>query len=268
MEDNLQLIEQAKNGDVQVMAWLWDQYKDGICRICSKWFYKNQKFAATQGQQLDDLKQSGFLALVYAVNHFDSNKGEFSACLFYAIKQAIRKTVYQGHIRYKEFEGKSVAVGADPLNGVISLDMQIETDKGEVASLGALLPNLQSEEELRAIDEKAYISNLRAVLIDAMQELSPKQKGVLRGLFYDKLPAETVAQYMGLSKEQVFTVRAMALGRLRKNPRLQRWYNNEFSCAAWHGTGLRAWKHHGSVEEVAVEQSEFEVCSTLCSIHY
>lgn len=268
MEYSLQLIEQAKNADPEALTQLWNQYESFICLMCKKWFYMYQDFASSQGQQLDDLKQAGFLALVYAAKHYDATKGPFIIYLKYSLKREIRRTIYGPHIHYKNFDGKKVATSSDVLNQCCSLQKPIEASDGEEFTLEELLPDPEAEKAFQTIEENLYIDDLRAVLIRAMWDLSVKQREVLRRIFFYNQDKKFVAQNMGLTIEQVNNVRSMALSRLRKNPRLRKWYDEELSRMAWRGTGLQAWKRRGSAEEIAVECTDSSVRAMLRRIHY
>jgi RNA polymerase sigma-B factor len=89
----------------------------------------------------------------------------------------------------------------------VSLDRDLyDLDESELGSLGAILGHL---------DDAFERTGDRAILRRALEDLTPRQKDILRLLFYEDLSQAEIGERLNISQMQVSRLRRDALLRLR-----------------------------------------------------
>ena len=156
------------------------------------------------GAEFDDLYQSGYLALVAAVETYDPKGGKsFAGWLALTLKTA-----------FAEACGYRTARQAnDPLRRAASLDAPIGDDEDDGGSLIDLLPAADPLPEDLAV-EAVYVQQLHDALEKAMNDLTPRQQIILRRRYYGGHTQEAIAAALGCTRSGVSEQERAALKRL------------------------------------------------------
>ena len=81
MNNEIELINLAKGGDVKALDELYDKYRHNVLNIAKKYYISDGNS--------DDIVQEGMLGFVKAINTFDSNKGNFYSYLIKSVEHQI-----------------------------------------------------------------------------------------------------------------------------------------------------------------------------------
>ena len=244
---NEALAAQAKAGDREALAALWEQNR-GLLRVMFRRLaaaYRERMDAA--GVTLEDLEQEGYFAVAKAAKLYDPSAGtKFSTFLFYPVKNAFSCAVGLRTERQRQ----------EPLCRCDSLDVPLYAEDNGSATRGDTVPDDAAEQAFTDADECLYTAQLHSALDDALALLDERQAAVLRGRFYEDRTLQSLAVQLGISCERVRqtelkAIRAMRFPRIRC--KLDAYRAEILSGSSYHGTGFSAWKERGSVEENTVE---------------
>ena len=244
---NEALAAQAKAGDREALAALWEQNR-GLLRVMFRRLaaaYRERMDAA--GVTLEDLEQEGYFAVAKAAKLYDPSAGtKFATFLFYPVKTAFSSAVGLRTERQRQ----------EPLCRCDSLDVPLYAEDNGSATRGDTVPDDAAEQAFTDADECLYTAQLHSALDDALALLDERQAAVLRGRFYEDRTLQSLAVQLGISCERVRqtelkAIRAMRFPRIRC--KLDAYRAEILSGSSYHGTGFSAWKERGSVEENTVE---------------
>lgn len=197
----------------------------------------------TVDHQLDDLIQVGYIGLIKAIDRFDPRRGnKFSTYAIPTISGEIKRyqrdkahviriprhlqelrlnierasqTLAQQLARTPTEEEVAAALEIDvervrqalSARDLVSLDRELaDLSEQEMSSLGALIGQL--DEELERTEERTIIRR-------ALQNLTTRQRYILRLLFYEDLSQAEIGELLNISQMQVSRLRRDALHRLR-----------------------------------------------------
>lgn len=160
-----------------------------------------RRVSQTNGITEDDLSQSGYLALVAAVNSYDPTQGmSFIGWLVLHLKTAFAKA---GGWRSRK---------RDPLSTAYSLDAPVNED-------GATLGDLQSGPGgLEEAEDQIWREQLHEALERALAALPEEQSDTLRRRYYRRQTLDQVAADVGVYPQTVRQREAQAL----RQPRISR----------------------------------------------
>ena len=247
---NEALAAQAKAGDREALAALWEQNR-GLLRVMFRRLaaaYRERMDAA--GVTLEDLEQEGYFAVAKAAKLYDPSAGtKFATFLFYPVKTAFSSAVGLRTERQRQ----------EPLCRCDSLDVPLYAEDNGSATRGDTVPDDAAEQAFTDADECLYTAQLHSALDDALALLDERQAAVLRGRFYEDRTLQSLAVQLGISCERVRqtelkAIRAMRFPRIRC--KLDAYRAEILSGSSYHGTGFSAWKERGSVEERLAERIE------------
>lgn len=162
--ENEELAVLIQQGREELLPKLWEQVSGLVAKLA--W----ERYKATGGcggVEVEDLTQSGFLALLEAVNRFDPAKGyAFTTTLGMCLKKAFAEA---GGYRTSR---------RDPLDGCVSLDAPL-TDAGTLMELQADPANVFEEAEHRI-----WLAQLREAMAQAVSKLPEDQQRTIRRRYY------------------------------------------------------------------------------------
>lgn len=203
---NEELVELIQQGDNGRLPQLWKQVRRFIAWKARQ-FYKKMKLEGnTYGCELEDLIQSGYLALVAAVKYFKPKEGySFLTYLSITLKGAFSEAM---GLRSSK---------RDWLNYSVSLDQPVGEDESTplLEMLGDLTP--ESADISEPIVEDLWNQELRAVLDEAMLILGDRQRELLNMLYYFEIGAEEAAEIWGVSRQRIYQIHARALSQIRES---------------------------------------------------
>lgn len=167
---NEELVARVQAGQRDLLPVLWEQTSKFIAR---KAWQRMRLCDGIGGVTVDDLCQSGYIALEYAASTFDpEDDRSFIGWLSLALKTA-----------FAEAEGRrSVKQAQDPLHRAGSLDAPPEDDADTV--IGDLVPDPSAEKALEAVEYADYLTHLHAALEAAMADLPEVQRKAVYGRYW------------------------------------------------------------------------------------
>ena len=194
-----ELAAAIRAGKRELLPQLWNRVERFVARQASR--AVRNRFCG--GAEFDDLYQSGYLALVAAVETYDPKGGKsFVGWLALTLKTA-----------FAEACGYRTARQAnDPLRRAASLDAPIGDDENGGVFLD-LIPAADANPEDVAV-ESLYLRQLHDALEEAMKELTPRQQTILRRRYYGGHTQEAIAAALGCTRSGVSEQERAALKRL------------------------------------------------------
>lgn len=167
---NEELVLQIQKGDASKLEALWQAVK-GL----AAWRAKQMLTAleGTRGVVLDDFMQTGFLAMVDAVQTFDPDAG------------AMFSTWYGVHLRkcYVELMGfRTKTQRFDPIHEATSLDAPISEEDGDTWS--EIVADPHGENGMMDAEERLWREQLRDTVAMVMQDLPAPQQEVLHRRYW------------------------------------------------------------------------------------
>lgn len=233
---NEEIAVQIQAGKIELMGELWAGVENLVRWKANR---VNNAIGHSAGVDFDDLYQSGYLALVAAVNTYDPTAGgAFSTWLMYHLKNAFAEAT-----GYRTVKGR-----LDPLNNALSLDRPLDNDT-EGASFGELVPDPKAAATMDAVEEALWRRQLHDALESVLAELPEEQSTVLKKRYYDQQTLVGTAQQIGTTAEDVRKLEGMGIKELR-HPRLAKKIRPFYDFDYYGGSGLGAFKSSGmSIQE-------------------
>ncbi len=168
---NEELVALIQTGERERMPELWEQVERFVSMQAGK---RARALEGYGGVTQEDLYQSGYLALVAAVDSFNPSAGRsFISWLALALKTA-----------FSEAGGyRSRKQSLDPLHRAGSLDIQVGEDEGS-ATLGELQADPGAERAFEDAEHQADNDRLHTALVAAIATLPPDLRSVIRDRYY------------------------------------------------------------------------------------
>lgn len=230
-----ELVLKIQQGQTDLYTELWLQVHD----LIALWAYQYYRTilrsgTAIGGVTVDDLIQSGYFALVDAVEGYDSSKGGFNTYLKYHIMKEFRKAIGR---TYKQLR--------DPLNSAFSLDGKVDEDDPDSGTWYDMAANKRDfRNYYAAVDEKIYREQLHDALETALNTLPEKEASAIRSEFWDGCSLKETAERIGCkSIERTRQIRNDGLKRIRNGSQgkmLERFLDDNTSF--YKSMGLAAFK--------------------------
>lgn len=236
---NEELVAAIQAGAEEHMGELWKQVKGLVAWKARHIMTALDLRGSPCGVELEDLMQSGYIAMVEAVHYYNPESGAaFSTCLINRLK-----TVFAEATGYRTKRGQN-----EPLNNSFSLDKTVD-DESDGTPFGEFVPDPKAAATMLSIEEKLWREQLHEALEAALAALPEQSAEVLRLRHYQGLTLADVGQIRGTTPERIRQMESKAIRQLRKPSiacHLRPFYDFDFYC----GTGLGAFQHTGmSIQE-------------------
>ena len=166
---NEELAVLIQGGEQDKLVELWQQVRRMVLKEAHRWTaYRSN------GVELEDLEQAGFIALMRAVDSFDPTAGaRFSAWYYPIVKDEFRWTAGRRTEKQRR----------DPLQSAASLDVPMGEGE-DSATLGELVPDPGAEAAMLDVDRREDLCRLHAALEAAIVTLPPELQAAIRGRYY------------------------------------------------------------------------------------
>lgn len=238
---NEELVAAIRAGDTGRMAELWEQVRKLIA-------WKAKQIMATLPEstliEIDDLIQSGYIALVAAVESYKPESGQFSTWLYYYLQSVFAETA--GY--------RTAKMQKDPMKWAVSLDKPISDDGDTTA--GELVPDHSAAATLESVEESLWREQLREAEIRLLDDLPEAQRAVLHGFYFDGQSYQDCAATLGITIGRVRTQMANGIKELRR-PYIRQQLRPFYEFDYYAGTGLTAFRQSGmSVQEKYLVRKE------------
>lgn len=179
---NEELVALIQAGERDKLPELWEQVECFVASRANRLLIAMGDSAATRGLEYNDLYNSGYIALVDAVDSYKPEAGAVFITWF-----AMRlKTVFAevGGWRTRRQQ-------RDPLHLAASLDKPIgEEDDG--GTVGDLIPDPSAVQAFQDVEEKLYQEQLHAALERALGTLEDDEEAVIRARYYQGRTLEEI----------------------------------------------------------------------------
>ena len=267
---NEELVARIKAGidTAENMLQLWEQNRGLIRTIAVK--YKGY-------EELDDLRQQGYIGLCNAVENYRAGEGvPFANYAALWIRQSMTRYIenngklvripaheFNRHLKYTKFlcayeveTGRKPAdleaclyLGITPkqlkalkksitMGRIGSLDSKTGED-GET-TIGDLVPDAMDVEGM--VLDQVEKKELRELLWSTVDTLPGKQPCVIRSIYQKRKTLKAAGEEAGITLERVRIIRNDALRRLRNKRKLREYMGNRIECMAYRHVGVEMFR--------------------------
>lgn len=246
---NEELVAEIQAGSMELMGQLWDQVA-GLIKWKAKRIMTVLEGCPGRGVEFEDLCQSGYLAMVAAVDTYDpAAGGTFSTWLMYHLKTAFAEAT-----GYRTQKGRQ-----EPLNNYLSLDTPLtdDADSDDLMDVVADPSGLQWRESL---EESMWRKQLQEAVGAALSTVPEQYREILRLRYWEDMTLEDVGDLRGISKERVRQMENKGI-RILRQPKTASQLYTFCDFDFYGGTGLGAFRYGGmSVQEryLVVEEERKE----------
>jgi len=234
---NEELVAVIQAGASERMGELWEQV-EGLVKWKAKRIMTVLQGVSGRGVEFDDLYQSGYLAMVAAVETYKAESGSFSNWLSFYLK-----TTFAEVTGYRTVKDKM-----EPLNNATSLDKMVGGEE-DGTSLGDIVPDPYAAATMDAVEEKLWREQLHEALESVLGEIPTEESNVLRRRYYERQTLAGAAQDLGTTSEEIRKLEGNGIKALRHHrlaKRIRPFYDFDY----YSGTGLGAFRNTGmSVQE-------------------
>ena len=200
---NEELAAAIREGHTELCATLWSQIDQFVKVKANDYLHGETSF---RGATVEDLQQSGYLAMVAAVNGYDPNKG----VMFLTYFELCLRTQFAVACGSRSHKTKH-----DPIHSAVSLDQAIDEDG--ITSLIELQPDL--EDKYQDIEDKIQNEQLHNTLEKALNQLTEGEAVAIRKRFYEGATYTDLAKKTGKSITTVTNDMDKSLRKLRARAR-------------------------------------------------
>ena len=160
---NEELAIAIQQGDQGRTLELWEQVNGLVKRKAMQIMTALQLSGNPRGVEFDDLYQTGYLAMVAAVETYSPERGAFSTWFMFHLKTAFAEAT-----GYRTKNGR-----CEPLNTAASLDRPVQPDEPDGGTLGELVPDSRAADAIENVEESVYHEQLHKAIDGAISELPP-----------------------------------------------------------------------------------------------
>ncbi|BCD68392.1 RNA polymerase sigma factor for flagellar operon FliA [Nitratiruptor sp. YY09-18] len=186
-----------------------------VKKVASKIYFKLPRDA---GIEFDELVNTGIIGLIKAIDKFDESKAQFSTYAYIKIRGEILDYLRSLHImprsmrekiKKEKEEGKDVPLSN--LAIMISMDKALSSDEGSSKLIDIMISDDIGPED------QAISSQMMDFLVEAMEDLSEKEKKTLQMFFFEEKEPKEIAQALGISQSRVSQIKTQAINKLKKS---------------------------------------------------
>ena len=241
---NEEIVALIHAGNTELFSVLWTQIEKLV-----RW--KAKHVIAAIGNcgsvEFDDLYQSGYIAVVAAVNTYKPELGNFIAWFMLHLRTA-----------FAEATGKRTEKQAnDPIHKALSLEYPLSDDTGS-ALLLEVIPNPAGETQIRSVEERIFQEQLRSALNGALDMLPEQQQDVIRKKYLEGISIEQIADDNGTTMQVMQQCEKNGLRQLRR-PNIAKFLRPFYDFDFYGYAGLGAFKNSGMTvqERYLIDQERF-----------
>ena len=230
---NEELARQIQDGNEALLLTLWKQVERWVAHEALRWYHE---FDGKHGVEVRDLIQSGYIAMINALQTYDADEGSFIGWLTYKLKSEF--SVLYGVRTERDRR--------DPLNKALSLDAPMSADDPDGDTLIDAVLDPCGEDGYQQLENRDYIRALREALESALNDIPPKNADVIRKRWLHGEAQKDIATDARVSPQEVYNRERKGFSLLRRPQTIEKLREfNPYSC-----TGYQAWYRSGmSVQE-------------------
>ncbi len=212
---NEELAIRIRNGETDLTEQLWNQVVKFVTLMAKKY-----SLAYNGRYEVEDLIQSGFIAVVEAANVYPGEEGgKYLTYLTYWLLKEFRRS--NGITKARNIigeitdeNGNVIKLKAfDPIERSESLNTPLgDSEDGDTKQSFLADPRDQFEE----VEHKIYLEQLRETLDKAMDQLPAEQKQILISYFRDQKSRDEIGKELGKTGNAVESQKKAALTKLHR----------------------------------------------------
>lgn len=185
-------LQRIKAGERQLIPELWELLRPLTAKFVNRYTQVLQQNGNYLYEEAD-LWQEAYIALIDAIDYYQPERGSFSNCYLWKIKNATRS------IRGRD---KRSGTCGDSLLYAVSLDKPLDDDADTL--LQDTIPDSSSAQAFDDAEHRAYIRELRQVLDGiATEQLTERQREVISLRYYDQCERQDIARQMNITENEV-----------------------------------------------------------------
>ena len=206
---NEELVALIQAGERNRLPELWEQMRHITYMAASR---QARILKGRGGVTAEDLYQSGYIALVAAVNSYKPGAGcSFKSWLDIYFKRFFAEA---GCLQSKKR-------ALDPIHRAESIDAPIKEGDGAAIILSDILPDTCADQAINDVEDRIWLGQLRAALDAALDELPDNLAETLRHSYYMEQTPEQAIAALGTSRRTFFRWKEKALHTLRQQQELR-----------------------------------------------
>ena len=229
---NEELARRIQAADDALLPQLWEQCKGFVRKEACRWA---RAFEDRPDIDADDFTQSGYFAILDAVQRFDESKGTFLSILHYSLKTAFMDACGMRTQQQRQ----------DPLSkSSLRLDNPAFGEDGDL-TLADVIPDPNNYYE--DVEERLYQEYVSKTCREAVDSLSNRQRDVINLYFYQDRTQKDIASHHGISFQRVQQIISQGLRCIRESslsPELEKIYYS--SRNYFRGVGTSVFKRTGT----------------------
>ena len=185
-----------------------------VKKVASKIYYRIPKGEI----EFDELVNIGVIGLLKAIEKYDKDKAKFSTYAYIKIRGEILDylrsiDILPRGLRDKIKKGEIVDENMDiPLsNSAIFLSLEKAIgDSEDLKFIDTLISKLESPEEYASKTE------LREKLLNAINQLSEKEKQILQMTYFEEKDLKEISEKLNISPSRISQIKSQAISKLKK----------------------------------------------------
>lgn len=233
---NEELAIQIKSGQTSLYAELWEQVNKFIMQYANRFYASSNVACINAGVDIDDLIQSGYIALCDAVNAYNESTGyNLLSYITYPLKN-----------RFNELLKRKTSK-RDPLTNCLSLNKEMGEDDNNY-TLADTIVDETATDKFDDILNQDFQERLHDTLDECLQTLEDTYRVVLVRRCYNNETMASIAKDMNTNISQIRKIEYKAIQKMRCGENLKKlepFREDSVSCHAYIGTGFTAWKNSG-----------------------
>jgi len=231
-----ELVAAIQAGDDSKLGELWDKISGLVKWKAKRTMTALESLNGAWRVEFDDLYQSGYLAMLSALETYKPESGAFSSWLMYYLRTAFAETA-----GYRTKQGRLE-------NAAVSLDEPLDDEEQKSRRVDFLADDT-AQDAMESIEDREYQKQLHEALEAAIDELPKKQGSVLRLRYFQGQALREAGESMSVSMERVRQLERNGIQLLKEPEHASKLFPFwEFDC--YLSTGLQAFRNKGmSVQE-------------------
>ncbi len=197
---NEELVTLIQNGDLSKLTELWEGVRGFVAKTARSYMVI---YDGRYGVELDDLMQSGFLAMVAAAESYEAKDAKFITWLGYYLKTAFAEAANRRTKGQKK----------NPLHNASSLYEPVPGADDDETLLLDIIPGPDAFEDVEA---KIYREQLRADLEAVLSTIPARNADVLRLHFFEDKELTEIARSRGVSNEAISAAKREGIQAMRR----------------------------------------------------
>ena len=185
-----ELVAAVQAGDDSKLWELWDKISGLVKWKASHTMTALELLNDVCRVEFDDLYQSGYFAMLSALETYKPENGAFSSWLMYYLQTSFAETA-----GYRTKQGRIE-------NAAASLDEPLDNEEQKSRRVD-FITDETAQDAIESIEEREYQKQLHDAMEAALEELPEKQGQVLRLRYFKRQTLGEIGEIMGVSVERV-----------------------------------------------------------------